>query len=159
MIRLIVLIVFGFLLWVLFASGFDRVRKIVISIAAVVVCAAVLLVDGYAKRESKSLIANADIGICGVAAKHTYRTNFDVSICLENQHSSATLTRIDMRVIASNCNASGCTELERVARDIPMQLGPKAQQNVIQNLSFNDVDPQAENVDWSLEIVTTKGVR
>lgn len=159
MIRLIVLLVFLFLLWVLFASGFERRRKIVVSVIAVLACLATLVFDGYTKRESNSLIANSDIHTCGISAQHTYRTNFDVTICLVNKHPSATLSRLEMQVIASSCEASNCTEVQRVTRDIPMQLGASARQNLIQNLSFDAVNSDAQNINWSVEIITTKGLR
>ena len=159
MIRLIILLVFLFLLWVLFASGLERRRKIIVSVLAVGFCIVALIFDGYMNRESQSLISNNDIQVCGVSAKHTYRTNFDVTICLHNSHSTATLSRLNMQVIASSCEANACNELQRVTREIPMQLEPSARQNLIQNLSFNAVAPDAQNTDWSLEIVSTKGVR
>lgn len=159
MIRLIVLLVFLFLLWILFASGLERRRKIIVSVVAIGLCTAALVFDGYMNRESQSLVANSDIQTCGVSAKHTYRTNFDVTICLLNKHPTATLSRLNMQVIASTCEADSCTELQRVTRDIPMQLEPSARQNLIQNLSFNAVAFDAENIDWAVEIVTTKGLR
>ena len=40
-----------------------------------------------------------------------------------------------------------------------MNLGPSAKQNLIQNLSFDAIDSDASNLDWSVEIVATKGLR
>ena len=40
-----------------------------------------------------------------------------------------------------------------------MNLEPSAKQNLVQNLSFDAVHPDAKNIDWSVEIVSTKGLR
>jgi len=158
-IRLIVLIVFLFLIWVLFASGFERRRKIYVSVASVVLCVAILLIDGYSKRESTALIANTDIKVCDVSAKHTYRSNFDVYICLKNTHQTVTLSRLNMEVIASECVANECQELQRVPRDIPIQLQALSEIEISQNLSFDKVSSTNPNLQWSLKIITTKGVK
>ena len=159
MIGLIVLFFFLFLVWVLFASGLERRLKIIVSVLALAFCLVVLLFNGYMNRESNSLIANEDINLCGVSAKHSYRTNFDVTICVENKHSSATLSRLTMQVVASVCDKTTCIEKQRVTRDILMNLGPSAKQNLIQNLSFDAIDSGATNLDWSVEVVATKGLR
>jgi len=69
MIRLIIIAIGLFILWVLFLSSFEKRRKIIIAIAAVVVLIAGLILDGWGKKPRSNIVNIDQIEVCGVTAK------------------------------------------------------------------------------------------
>lgn len=161
MIRLVILLLFLILLWLLAASGFERRRKIVLGLLLIGSAIALFLFEGYDKRELSSLVLESQVQSCGVSAKHSYRTNFDLQLCVQNLADVGTISRMKMAVVAQTCTSDNvpCLQLERVIRDIPVKITPKSQSLILQNLSFKQVDPNDLSVKWSLEIISTKATR
>ena len=159
MVRVMILLVFLFLIWVLYASGFEKARKIRISVIAVFICALAFWFDGYDKRNIRNLVKAEDIIICGVAAEYSYRTNFDLSVCVENKADKGTITRLDLRFIASQCEAQQCVETQAVERSLLVEIAPQAKTQLAQNLSFEKLSPTAANIGWSVEVLETKAHR
>ncbi len=159
MIRVIIVLVFLFLVWVLYVSGFEKPRKIRISIIALILCGIGFWFDGYDKRQVSNFVSIDDVVSCGVNAEHSYRTNFDLAICVQNNAEKGTISRLNMAVIASQCDAQTCTQLQRVERSMLVNIPPKSLSTVDQNLSFDDVSPLLTNVQWSFEILETKALR
>jgi len=159
MIRVIILLVFLFLVWVLYGSGFDKPRKIRICIIALVLCALGFWLDGYDKREIRNLVNISDVENCGIVAQHSYRTNFDISICLKNNAEKGTLTRLKFAVVASQCEALPCIQLQRVERSILVNVPSGSQVTLDQNLNFDTLSPSQPGLEWSLEVLDTKALR
>lgn len=162
MIRLVILLLFLILLWLLAASGFDRRRKIVFGLLLIASAIGLFLFEGYDKRELTNLISENQVQSCGVSAEHSYRTNFDLQLCIQNLAETGTISRLKMAIVAQTCSAnevSTCLQLERVIRDIPVKISAKSQSLILQNLSFRQVDPNDLSVQWSLEILSTKATR
>jgi hypothetical protein len=164
MIRVIILLVFLFLLWVLYASGFEKARKIQVSIVSFVLCALVFWYDGYDKRQIKNYVDIIDIEECGLTAAHSYRTNFDLSICVKNNAKEGTINRIKFAVLVSRCDSPDCTEqqhteLQRVERSRLATISPGSKITLDENLSFDQVSPPYGNLRWSIEVLETKARR
>ncbi len=159
MIRVIILLVFLFLVWVLYGSGFDKPRKIRICIIALVLCGLGFWFDGYDKRQIRNLVNISDVENCGVVAQHSYRTNFDISICLKNNAEKGTITRLNFAVIASQCESQACTELQRVERNILVNVPSGSQVTLDQNLNFDKLSPTQSGLQWSIEVLETKARR
>jgi len=159
MIRVIILLVFLFLVWVLYASNFEKPRKIRICIIAVVLCAIGFWFDGYDKRQLRDLVDLSDIENCGVSGEYSYRTNFDFSICLKNNADKGTLSRLKLAVIASECEAGSCNELQRVERSLLVNISPSASVTLEQNLNFDKISPSQAGLAWSVDILETKAHR
>lgn len=162
MIRLIILILFLILLWLLLASGFERRRKIILSLLLIGVVVGAFLLDGYDKRELTNLVAESQVQSCGVTAKHSYLTNYDLQLCVQNLSEKGSLSRLQMAIVAKKCvrkDEPECLELDRVIRDIPVKIPPKSERQLLQNLSFENVDKNDEGVQWSLEILSSKATR
>jgi hypothetical protein len=159
MIRVIILVIFLFLVWVLYASGFEKARKIRICIIALVVCAIGFWFDGYYKRELDSLLGVSQVEVCGVTAEFSYRTNYNFELCLQNDASDATVSRLNMAVIASKCAGQSCIEVQRVERDTLVSIAPRSRAILEQNLSFDQVDPDQGSIKWSLEVIDVKATR
>jgi len=167
MIRVIILFVFLFIVWVLYASGFEKPRKVRICVIALILCAIGLWFDGYDKREVSNLVNISDVESCGLTAKYSYRTNFDMTICVKNDADKGTLSRLDFAVVASYCEKQACTELQRVVRSVPVKIAPASQTTFEQNLSFDKISASQRDLHnnsgnkllWSIEILDTKALR
>ena len=159
MIRLIIVLVFLFLVWVLYVSGFEKPRKIRISIIALVLCAIGFWFDGYDKRQVRNFVDINDVASCGVSAKHSYRTNFDLAICVQNNAEKGTISRLNIAVIASQCEAQTCIQLQRVERSTLVNIPSNAMVTLEQNLAFDDVSPVLTGLQWSFEVLETKALR
>lgn len=162
MIRLVILVLFLILLWLLIASGFERRRKIVIGLLLVATAVAGFIFEGYDKHELSNLVAESQVQSCGISAKHSYRTNYDLKLCVQNFAEIGSISRLKMAIVAKICppaQGQECLELARVIRDIPVKIVPQSQVTILQNLSFKDVDPSAKETQWSLEIISTKATR
>lgn len=162
MIRLVILLLFLILFWLLMASGFERRRKIVLGLLLIGLAIGAFLVDGYDKRELENLVEESQVQSCGIKATHSYRSNYDLELCVQNLAEKGSLSRLKMAIVAQKCsvkNEQPCLQLERVIRDIPVKIGPTSQQLILQNLSFKQVDPNDSDVQWSLEILSSKATR
>jgi len=159
MIRVIILLIFLFLVWVLYASGFEKPRKIRICIIAIVLCSIGFWFNGYYKRELNNLIGISQVRVCGVTAEFSYRTNYDLKICLQNDATDAAVSRLNVVVIASNCAEQPCVEVQRVERDMLVDIAPKSGMSLEQNLSFDRVNPDQSRIQWSVEVLDIKAVR
>lgn len=163
MIRLIIALLGLFLIWVLFFSKQSKERKIAITAITVLLSVSGLWYESSSGKPSNKLVSPNQINICGVRAEHSYRSNFDVFLCLENTADTGHVKRASFSIIASQCNDStttnNCTEIQRVKRDIAVEIAPKSSQQVKQNQSFAKVAPDAENVHWSIEVNSVKATQ
>lgn len=163
MIRVIILLVFLFLVWVLYVSGFEKPRKIRISIIALILCAVGFWFDGYDKREIRNFVDISDVVSCGLTAEYSYRTNFDLTICVKNNASKGTISRLNFAVIASQCEGQICTQLQRVERSLLVNISPSSTVKLEQNMSFDNVSPTLSSIQnglqWSIEMLETKALR
>ena len=157
MIRLLIIAVALFLLWVVFLSEFSRERKIWVTIAAMVFSVLAMWAESNWQRPKANVVQASSIVDCGTSAKHSYRTSFDLVICLRNQAESGNVKRVSFDVVATQCDSDGdCTELERVSRELTIELNANSETTVRQNLQFKMVDAAAQNVTWGVEVT---GVR
>jgi len=159
MVRVIIILLFLFIIWVLYASGFDKPRKIRISVIAVVLCVLAFWFDGYDRRQISNLVSLDNVEVCGLTAEYSYRTNFDFELCLQNTAEKGTLSRIDFALIAQDCSTGECTEIQRVERSTPIDIAPQQKHGLEQNISFDQVDPDSTTVQWSAVILKTKAHR
>lgn len=160
MIRLLIALIGGFLIWVLFFSSFSKQKKIVIAVLAVLISALGLGYEIISQQPVKGAMALTSVEACGVHAKHTYRTNFDLNICVNNVAEQGDITRIGFSIIASYCEEpNSCVEVERVRRDLNVEL--RASDNLVieQNLAFNELDPELDGIIWALDIHSLEAVK
>jgi hypothetical protein len=162
MIRLVILLLFLILLWLLIASGFERRKKIVLGLLLLGIAIAGFFFEGYDKREHTNLLQESQVQSCGVTAKPSYRSNFDFQLCLQNLAETGVVSRLKMAVIAKVCpdtDGQQCFEVERVVRDIPVKIMPMSQVSIMQNLSFKQVAQGNTQVQWSFEVISIKATR
>lgn len=160
MIRVLIVILLLFQIWVLFVSDFNKQKKIIISVLAVIVCVIAVWFDGYGEKPVEGIVNKSNLANCGLEAKHTYRSNFDFDLCLRNTADRGTVKRLRFAVIASQCeDQTSCAELQRVERDVPFLIEPGKSATLKDNLSFIKVDPANNQVKWSAEILQIKAVK
>lgn len=157
MIRLLVIAVAAFLLWVVFFSSFSKKHKIWIVIAGMLFSVCAMWLESSWQEPKRDLIQKTDIEVCGTAAKHSYRSSFDISICLDNQSDKGHVKRLGFDVVASTCNEQQeCVEIQRVSRNIQVDLTALTKTTVIQNLDFKRVSPSALTTVWNTEITAVR---
>lgn len=159
MIRLILVAIGIFIVWVLFLSQFTRQQKIIICTVSLLVCVAGLWFDQSSHTPKEGLISVNEMENCGVNAKHSYRTNFDIELCLRNLSENATAKRVSISYTALNCVAGNCEELQVVNRDIALSLAPQLQLILSDNLNFDHVDPSLETVVWVAKVNSIKALK
>ena len=159
MIRIIILVIGVFLLWVLFLSPFSKQRKIVIGVCAACIVAIGLWYEGNGKTPKSGLISVAEIASCGASGEFSYRSNYNVDICLQNNSAVATVQRIGLRVSVLSCENSSCTEVNALDKEISLQIGPQQRVQTKQNISFEKLDGQLPNLTWIVEPTSVKATR
>ena len=158
MIRLILLALGLFLLWVLFLSGFNKRQKISISVIALFISIACLWFDQASQTPRENLMSVEELEDCGVSSNHSYRTNFDIEFCLRNTSLTATAKRLAISFIALDCIDGNCEELQVVTKDISLSLEPESQLRLKENLSFDKVDISSETVVWVVKVNSIKAL-
>lgn len=150
MIRVIITLIAAFIVWLLFFSKFSKERKITLVALALVLSFLGFWFENSVGKPRINIVKPNQIINCGVTAKHSYRSNFDINLCVQNAAEFGRVRRLELSIIAEQCAESGeCVELQRVARDLSVDVLPQSSISLIQNLSFNDVDPGLKGVRWS----------
>lgn len=154
MIRVVVLLIGVFLIWVLFFSWMSKKKKIYLTVTCVALCVAALILDSYRDSPRNGIVQVSQIELCGVQAKHSYRTNFDVDICMKNIADLGTVKRIQYEIIAQSCDAAGqCEEIQRVKRDRQAEISNSQQVTISDNVSMTKVNPDSAN-HWKVDVLS-----
>jgi len=157
MIKVIIVLINAFIVWVLFFSKFSKERKIALVASAVILSFLGLWYESGADKPRRNIVNENQIVNCGVKAKHSYRTNFDIELCLRNTAKLGDIKRISLFIIAKKCQGSDeCIELERVARDLTVDISAQSSTTLIQNLSFANVESNLQDVEWSFVVRSVK---
>ena len=136
----------------LFLSGFDKKKKLIISGVSLLLICAALWFEGSSDRLYKNLILIEEIQSCGLQASHSYRSNYDFEICLHNQSSAAAVRRLNFDLVASDCREGSCKEIQRVTNDLPVRIDAQSETTFSRNVSFDAIkDPQQE-IAWTIEL-------
>jgi len=113
--------------------------------------------ENNSEKPKSNIVNVADLSSCGISASHSYRSNFDFQWCVQNNASMGHVKRLGFSIVASNCGEPGdCNELQRVQRDLSVDLPAGESRQIKQNLSFSDVDVSLSGIQWSVEIHSTK---
>lgn len=160
MIRVIIALLVLFLIWVLFLSNLTKRRKIIITIITILLALGGLYYDGATRSAKLGVVSLAELEICGVTSQHTYRSNFNIQLCLNNTHPTARVSRVSYVVTVKDCTDSGsCQQIARVTSDTLADIAPQSQAKIVQNLDFKGVDPTMNNLRWQAEVLTVKAMK
>lgn len=157
MIRVFIALIGVFIIWVLFYSKFKKERKIALVALAVILSTLGIWFESSVGKPRTNIIEPDQVINCGVIAKHSYRTNFDIQLCVQNTAEFGRIRRLKLSIIAEQCSGSGeCVELQRVARDLSVDVVPQSSISLSQNLSFDDVDSDLKGLRWSFIVRSVK---
>lgn len=161
MIRLIIVVVVIFFIWLLYILSLERKKKVVIAVIALILCGIAIWFESYDQTARDGVVALDSLEVCGVEGKHTYRSNFDVSICLENKDSEGTVKIVTMAVLAEQCSGANaeCVLLKKAQRDFSLVLVPTERSVLTRNMDFKGVDPSLENVRWSATVLRVQATK
>ncbi|MEM7358021.1 MAG: hypothetical protein AAF431_02870 [Pseudomonadota bacterium] len=159
MIRIIVLAIGLFVIWMLFFSDFPRKRKIDFTLLALFLVVGGLWLEGRGSTPRMGLIEVEEVVSCGATGERSYLTNFNVDHCLQNNSTSASVKRLGLKFSALACADGECTELESVEKDLQIEIAPQETINNTENIAFNKVPKDAENLSWEVEVVSVKATR
>jgi hypothetical protein len=156
MIRIIILVVGVFLLWLLFFSSFAKKKKIIIGSFAVALLAVGLWYESRGNTPKAGLIKVSEVISCGTSAEFSYRSNYNVTVCLQNNSVSATVKRLELRVSVLSCVDSECREIDFAEKGVSLQIEPNQRVTKTLNLPFANLEPSMPSLNW---VVETKSVR
>ena len=158
MIRVILLFLAVALVWILFFSSFTKVQRIVGAIALFLVSVLAMWVTSEYDKPRGGIITTADVSVCDFGVRHSYRTNYDVNLCLKNQHESATLRRIQFEVVAQRCDAEqNCVDLQRKTKSRPITIAPGESLSIQDSLDFKQLpDVADDSITWSINLLANK---
>ncbi len=117
--------------------------------------------ETYDGKPRSGLINVADVQVCELSAQYSYRSDYEISLCLQNT-ASTTVKRVQFDITVSQCvTGDECTELETVTRDIPVSIDPGKRAQLIQTLRFDKLaalNALPEQLSWSGKVVQVKAV-
>ncbi len=158
MIRLILVAIGGFIVWVLFLSEFSKRQKIIICLAALLFCIVGTWFEQSSQTPKEGVISTSELVDCGVTSKHSYRTNYDVAFCLRNTSLTATAKRVAMSFSVLKCEAGNCEEIQVINKDVALSLEPDEQVILVENLNFDEVEPSLDSIVWIAKAVSVKAL-
>jgi len=162
MIRLLIIAIGILLLWVLFVSNFKKSIKIILTICVLVIFGVGIWVEQADKVLKSNIIDATEIIDCGVSAKHSYRTNYDVDFCLRNDSLIGVAKQINLDFIALRCVNGECSEIQKVNQDVLLSLEAKSSDWLTENVDFDKVSQVPENgatLLWSIDVQSVKAIK
>lgn len=157
MVRILIPVVAVVLIWLLFFSGLSKRLRIILSTLLVVAMLFGLWLDTNDKALSTKLIAPEEVVSCGASGKYSYRTNFNIHLCLQNAATQGTVKRLVVKVAALRCVAANCKELSVVEEQINLSIAAGHQLEHTENLAFESLGENAQQLSdellWTVEVI------
>ena len=157
MIRLLIAVVGLFIIWMLFFSTFSKQRKALLVGVSLALGIFGLWYESGANKPRAKVVKIEQVVSCGVSAKHSYRSNFDIELCIENTANTGNIKRVELAIIAQQCDAqNNCIQLQEVIRSLAIDLPASSKTTLTQNLNFDKVSTNQDNVAWSFRALSVK---
>jgi hypothetical protein len=99
-------------------------------------------------------VALESVSPCGVVVTPSYRTNYQVELCVQNS-SGRGLTRIGYTVVAESCKpetTNECVEVEQISREIPVSIQANSRKTIRENIRFEEIVEGDESIQFSATI-------
>ena len=166
MIRVILFFLSAALVWILLFSKFTQRQRIVGAIALFVVSVVAMWLTAQYDKPRSGVITAANVEVCDFSMAYSYRTNYDLVLCLKNTHESATLRRIEFEVTAKRCpenqteqSDKECTVVQSVSKSRPLTIKSGQTLTIQDSLDFDQVPEEGDpSINWTIDILTTRAV-
>ena len=160
MIRLIILALGLFLFWLILFSGASKQNKRIFSGITVLLMVLIVVIESAGTTPRSGVISPEQIVVCGAtSAVHSYRSNYSVSFCLQNNATQGTVKRLELRFNALSCITKPCQTIDSTTKSMSMQLAPGEQLEQIENLAFDQLTAKPESLVWQVEILDVKATK
>jgi hypothetical protein len=160
MIRLIILALGLFLFWLNMFSGASKKNKRIFSGITVLLMLVIVFIESAGTTPRSGVISREQIAVCGAtSAEHSYRSNYNVSFCLQNNATQGTVKRLDLRFSALSCATKPCQTLSSATKSMSMEIAPGKQLEQTENLSFDQLSSELENLTWQVEVIDVKATK
>jgi len=162
MIRLVMLLLFALIVWVMFFSKLSPIPRRTTAGFIFTLFVAAVWFDDYRKRPKDDVLPAQDVISCGIDSTALYRSNVELKLCFANTAERGTVRRIKFEVNASRCPGSAdqqqCELIERVEREMPIVIGARSQTTTNQSLRFDKLSALDASVQWSVKVISVKAV-
>lgn len=160
MLRFVLLFVGLLLIWVLFFSKYEKTQKIIITLVSSLLIGCWLGWEMQRDALSTSLIDIDEITICSVKLTHSYRTNYDAVVCLENTSDIASAERVKLRYSALVCDPN-CTVIEEIDKERLIQLPNGKKTSITESVRFDLLDAAEtkktpSDVQWKVSVLSVQ---
>lgn len=159
MVRLLIPLIAIFFIWLLFFSSFTKRIRIVLSIGVLLLSAAALWFDMNSRAVSTGVVELSQLSNCGVKSQFSYRSNYNIDLCLRNTATEGTVRKIEVRFDAASCVERNCVDLQSRVEIIHLNLPPDEQLIHTENLAFDLVPENTPNVLWTAEVLKIWAVK
>ena len=159
MLRLILFVLVLVLVWILFFSDWSKQRRIGTAIATFLISVMVMWFASETGKPSTNLVQPSQVTVCEFSVAYSYRTNYDLSLCLNNGHPSALITRVEFSVVAEQCVEGECEVLQSVTKSRPVSLASGESLTLTDSMRFENLsNAQGTTLDWRVEILSLQAV-
>lgn len=172
MLRLILFVLAAVLVWLLFFSNFEKQRRIIAAVVLFVVSIVLMWVVSEQDKPRLGIVQSADLSVCELSMAYSYRTNYDLKLCLKNDHPTAKVRRVEFQVVATTCSepsdathesessTSECTPLQVVSKSRPVNIAAGESVLIQDNLDFDQLERvAADQLKWQVELTRIEAVR
>ncbi len=136
MVRLLIPLVAIFLIWLLFFSSLSKRLRIGLSAAVVLATIFGLWLDTNGRGINTKRITPAEVTSCGISGEYSYRTNYNLTVCLQNNSGSATVQRLRVRYDMLECATGDCQIIDSSEAILNVAIPANDKIQHVDNVSF-----------------------
>lgn len=133
-------------------TPFSKRVKIALCVGLSIALVIVLWLGSNGHGLNTSRVTPADIQVCGISGEYSYRTNYNLSMCLKNT-GNGHVQRLQARFLVETCANGSCQTIDQVEETLNLSIVANSEIQHIENISFTQLKPEQENVRFSAEIL------
>ncbi len=158
MLRVVLILLFLLIVWVLFFSKLSALPRRIIAVVILIVFIAAVWFDDHRKRPKVGLIKTAEVVSCGISTTSVYRSTYDLQLCFANTAPQGTVKRLRFAVLANECSSGSCDLIQRVEREMPFVIEAGSQTSLLESLRFDNITDTNTAIQWSAEVLEVKAI-
>lgn len=153
MVRLLIPLVAIFLVWLLFFSPFSKKLRLGLSAAVIVATVFGLWIDTNGRSVKTNRVVPNEVVTCGISGEYSYRTNYNVTVCLQNNADRASVQRLRVRFDVLACEGGDCETLDASEETFSVAIAPKTHVEHVANVSFDKLPANMEGPIFSATVL------